>query len=156
MTDKLFIQATVDSDLDQEAGADLKQELAEKLSAHPKISSPRVMVKKTTDTITLGFSVKTNLQELANNPANGRYLGLMIFDGEGELVSEKFILNPAIKHQRGRFSLVLDILAQNDVDRMLLSQSPDDEQSDLLAQKNFSYEVVSNSQLTALRESPPV
>ncbi|GEM_PF-4784512 len=156
MVDKLFIQAMVDGGLDPEAEANLKEELTEELAEYPELSSPRVMVKKTKNTTILGFSVKTNLKQLATNPANGRYLGLMIFDDSGELVSEKFILNPAIKHQRGRFSLVLDILDQNDVDCMLLSQPPDDDQRELLAQKDFSFDVIPSPELTALRESPPI
>lgn len=153
MPDRLFVSAELRTELEPEEKSKLKQTIAEDLKQREEIGSPRVMVKEESDTTTFGFSVKTNLEELATNPGNGRYLGLFIIDDEAEVVSEKFILNPAIKQQRGRFPLVLDILAQNDVDEILLSTEPDEDQLELIEGKNYGHRVLSSSKLEQLREN---
>ncbi len=151
---RLFVDACIEAELDEEAEAELKKRVEDKLGELDRVSDPRVMLKKQVDTTTLGFSVKTNLKELANNPANGRYLGLFIVDDEGEMISEKFILNPAIKIQRGRFSLVLNILQQNNVDKILVASAPEEEELKIIQKMNFEYSVVSTNNLDKLRDHP--
>lgn len=154
MSTRLFVDAAVEKELEDEAATELKETVSQKLEEFEEIASPRVMLKEESGTTTLGFSVKTNLKELANNPANGRYLGLFIVDEDEEIVSEKFILNPAIKLQRGRFSLVLDILQQNNVDKFLIATAPEEEQLALLEKQGVEHEVAPTNKLDKLRSAP--
>jgi len=154
MGNQLYVQADISDDLDAEAEIKLKGQIVKKLEEISSIKSPRVMVQRTRNLNIWGFSVKTDLKNLADNPANGRYLGLFIFDETGKIVSEKFILNPAIKQPKSRFPLVLSFLKQNNVSQILLTHPPSEEQLSVLQKNSFNYRVVDSARLDDLRENP--
>ncbi len=154
MGGKLLIQAELESWPGDEDAQKLKEKLKVKLAEVSEIGKSRIMLKKAEKTTTVGFSVKTDLKRLASNPANGRYLGIFVFDEAGELVTEKFIMNPAIKYQRCRFPLVLDFLKQNGIDLMLLSNPPDDGQTGSLADASVDYRLAAKQTLDFLRKNP--
>ena len=152
MPGTLIIQASTDQDLEEETTDRIRAELEDVVSQHEEFSDVQSYYQEKKDVTTYGFSVKTNLQELANNPGNGRYLGMFILK-DGELISEKFITNPAIKHDKGRTNLAFSILRQNGVDRVLLREPADDEQEAIFKELELDHEQVTDPDLEALRES---
>lgn len=152
MPGTLIIQASTDRDLDEETTDRIRAELEDVVAEHEEFSDVQSYYQEKKDVTTYGFSVKTNLRELANNPGNGRYLGMFIVK-DNELISEKFITNPAIKHEKGRTNLAFSILQQNGVDQVLLRDPADDEQQAIFKELGLDYEQVSDPELETLRES---
>jgi len=151
MAGTLILKGTVNESLPEEELDDLREKWEEKARVSGDFKQVKGYFQDEKDVKKFGFSVKSNLSELANNPGNGRYLGIFIVGEEGELISEKFISNPAIKHEKGRTNLAFSILKQNGIDHILLREEPENEQQQILNELEMAYQTVTDPRLEALR-----
>lgn len=152
MPGTLILQASTDEKLDEETTDRIRAELEDVVEEHEVFDKVQSYYQKKRNVTTYGFSVKTNLQEMASDPGNGRYLGMFIVK-EDELISEKFISNPAVKQEKGRPNLAFSVLKQNGVDRILLREPASNEQEQILNELELDFEPASDPDLEALRES---
>lgn len=152
MPGTLILQASTDEDLSEETTDRVRAELEDVVEQYEAFDEPQTYFQEKKDVTTYGFSVKTNLSELANNPGNGRYLGMFIV-GDDELISEKFISNPAIKQEKGRDNLAFSILKQNGVDKVLLRESPDKIQKQIFDEIDLDHDRAPAHDLDQLRDS---
>ncbi|MGM0380826.1 MAG: hypothetical protein ACQEP7_02470 [bacterium] len=152
MAGTIVIQAAVEEDLNEEEQTELKRELEDSLENIEQIEPPEVFYKQQTGTRAFGFVVDSGLDKLAENPAEGRYLAIFIRDSEEEIISEKFILNPALKMEKGRFGMAMSILQRNGVKEVLLPGSPSGQQEMVLKELGMDYRVADFKKLEELRE----
>jgi len=135
----LILQASTDEDLTEDETDQICADLEEEIRKHDPFDEVRTYYQEKKDVTSYGMAIKSNLSELAENPGNARYLGIFIIGGDGDIISEKFILNPAIKHEKGRTNLALSVLKQNDVNIVLFRDSPDEVQTQILDELDLEF-----------------
>jgi two-component sensor histidine kinase len=118
-------EGEIEEELTDEEVSELKREAKERVENLRFVDDWRVLYQRRQDVRQIGMVLRTELDRLATRPGKGRYLGMILLDEEGDLISEKFITNPAIKHDRGRDALALNVLKNNGVGHILLAEPPD-------------------------------
>ncbi len=155
MSGKLILQAKVEQDLDEVAAKKLKNSIIQQLEDLDSLSNMRVFYQKETGTVAVGAAVDKNLEELSPDPGSGEYLAIFIISDSKEIISEKFISNPALKQERGRFGLMLTILKRNGVKRLLLPKQPSAQQKMLLEDIGFECIVSPTERIEEVRPDLP-
>jgi len=151
MAGTVVVQAKVEEDLTEEEQTEVKEAVEKNLAPIDKLGSPEVFYKQETGTRAIGFAVDETLDKLAGEPGEGRYLAIFIFDEEGEIISEKFILNPALKMDKGRFGMAMSILQRNGVNRVLLPEEPSRQQQTVLKELELEHQAVDFQSLEEAR-----
>lgn len=151
MAGTVIVQASTEKDLSEEESDRIRAEIKQAVKDYDLFDEIRTYYQEKNNITSLGFPVKTSLDELANNPGNARYLGIFIIGEEGDIISEKFISNPAINHDKGRVNLAFSVLEQNGVDRVLLRNDPNDVQTQILNEIDLAYETSPEPQLDDIR-----
>ncbi len=151
MAGTIVVQAEVREDLNEEEQTELKNEIEDKLEGVGRLQAPEVFYKQESGTRAVGFAVDEKIERLADNPGEGRYLAIFIFDEEGEIISEKFILNPALKMDKGRFGMTMSILQRNGVNRVLLPEEPSRQQQTVLKELELEHQAVDFQSLEEAR-----
>lgn len=154
MPGTIVVQARVEEDLSDEKQTELKREIEDSLESVESMGPPEVFYKEETGTSTFGFVVDSRLEELAENPGEGRYLAIFIKDEDDEIISEKFILNPALKMDKGRFGMTMSILQRNGVAKIILPAEPSGQEEMILEEMGLDYEAGGFKTLEELRQSP--
>ncbi len=152
MAGTVVVQAKVEEDLTEEEQTEVKEAVEKNLAQIDKLGSPEVFYKQETGTRAIGFAVDETLDKLAGEPGEGRYLAIFIFDEEGEIISEKFILNPALKMDKGRFGMAMSILQRNGVGRVLLPGPASRQQKVVLKELGLKHREVDVKTLAELRD----
>jgi len=154
MAGTIVIQAAVEDELEEEAQSELKQKIEDSLDDLEEIDTPSVFYKEETGTSAFGFVVDSKIEKLAAKPGNGRYLAIFIQDDEGEIISEKFILNPALRMERGRFGMAMSIFQRNGVRTVFLPSEPSRQEKMILEEIGLGFWIADFKTLEELRKNP--
>lgn len=155
MPDRLVLRGTVGADLSDDETSELKQQARQAVEDLEEVEDWQVLYQQQQDVHQVGMVLRTSLDRLASRPGKGRYLGIVILDDDGELVSEKFITNPAIKQEKGRDGLALNVLSNNGIDEVVLAEEPDELLGSALTELGLKYAVPSSDDLETVKDSLP-
>ncbi len=152
MPGRLVLQGEIEEELTDEEVSDLKREAEKRIEDLRSVDDWRVLYQRRQDVRQIGMVLRTELDRLASRPGKGRYLGMILLDEEGDLISEKFITNPAIKHDQGRDALALNVLKNNGVEDILMAEAPDRLLRTSLSEMGLRYAVPAEDSLEFIKQ----
>ncbi|MFB6357355.1 MAG: hypothetical protein ABEJ65_12680 [bacterium] len=153
MSGMFVVQAQSETSLDKDQVPDRKDEIREAIDSVGEFQKINVMFQEEKGVESRGYFLKSDRTTLASEPGNSKYIGIVLLDPEShEIVSEKFISNPALKVNKGRTGLAFSVLQKNGVDEVLLTEDPDKGQQTALEEVGLDYDVVKATTVEEITE----
>ena len=152
MSDKLIIQSEVKTELGDGEVKKLKETVENLFADINELCAPQVFYQRQSGTVTFGMVVDDLLEKIVDTPGAGRYLAILICSDKGKIISEKFISNPALKVDQGRFGMVVSIFKRNGVNELLLPDKPDAAQKMILDELEMEYALAPAIEIEELRQ----